>query len=129
MSEDSLTIEQLEEVTGVTRRNIRFLISEGVVPEPYGKKRWARYGAKHVSALHIYSKMKDSGVSSLDVIRNKISASASASPPLIINHITGVDIKISQEAIEVIGLEDLIEDIVKSIKNEAIKKGVCNAEK
>lgn len=123
MSDDQITIEQLEETTGVTRRNVRFLISEGVVPEPYGQKRWARYGPEHVNALLIYAEMKKAGVSSLDIIRNRILNSAKGSPPLVVNKLDGIEIKIERETLERVGLEDLIKDIVEAIRHEATRKG------
>ena len=121
--EDEISIERLEELTGVPRRNIRYLISEGVVPEPHGQKRWARYGPEHINSLQIYADMKKSGVSSLDIIRNKILSAAEDLPPLVLNDIDGVEIKIDQATLQKMGVENLIKEITETIRREAVKKG------
>ena len=71
--ENTLSIDDLVEASGQSRRNIRFLISEGVVPEPIGERRWARYGPQHLHALKVYSQAKERGISSLEIIKEKIS--------------------------------------------------------
>lgn len=121
--ENEISIEQLEEITGVPRRNIRYLISEGVVSEPHGQKRWARYGPEHINALQIYAEMKKSGVSSLDIIRSKILNAAEDLSPLVLNNIDGVEIKIDQAAIHKMGVENLIKEITETIRREVAKKG------
>lgn len=121
--ENEISIEQLEEITGVPRRNIRYLISEGVVSEPHGQKRWARYGPEHINALQIYAEMKKSGVSSLDIIRSKILNTAEDLSPLVLNNIDGVEIKIDQAAIHKMGVENLIKEITETIRREVAKKG------
>ena len=121
--EDEISIERLEELTGVPRRNIRYLISEGVVDEPYGQKRWARYGPEHIRALQIYAEMKKSGVSSLDIIREKIIEGTSIHPPLVIEEIEGVEIKIDQAVLQKLGAENLIKQINETIRRKVAKKG------
>lgn len=121
--ENEISIEQLEEITGVPRRNIRYLISEGVVSEPHGQKRWARYGPEHINALQIYAEMKKSGVSSLDIIRSKILNAAEDLPPLVLNEIDGVEIKIDQGTLRKMGVENLIKEITETIRREVAKKG------
>ena len=121
--ENEISIEQLEEITGVPRRNIRYLISEGVVSEPHGQKRWARYGPEHINALQIYAEMKKSGVSSLDIIRSKILDAAEDLPPLLLKEIDGVEIKIDQATLQKMGVENLIKEITETIRREVAKKG------
>lgn len=121
--EYELTIDELVKRSGISRRNIRYLISEGIVPEPHGQKRWARYGPEHINSLQIYADMKKSGVSSLDVIRNKIYQAVEKPPPLIINQIEGVEIIIDQAKIIEIGVEGLIKEISETIRCEVAMKG------
>lgn len=116
------SIEDLEEKTGVPRRNIRYLISEGLLTEPHGQKRWARYGPEHMNALQIYADMKKEGIGSLDIIRNKI-RNADNLPPLVVNEIDGVEIKIDQAVLQKLGVENLIKQINEKIRREVEKKG------
>lgn len=66
--------EDLEMATGVSARNVRFLISEGILPPPEGNGRSARYTEEHLRILRIYSHAKSEGVASLDVIRRRVAA-------------------------------------------------------
>lgn len=121
--DDEITIDELVNLSGVPRRNIRYLISEGVVPEPSGQKRWARYGPDHIHALQVYSTLKKNGVSSLDIIKDKIERADENTPTLVIDHIDGVRIQIDQSVIDKMGSENLINKITKEIKSEIAKKG------
>jgi DNA-binding transcriptional MerR regulator len=121
--DDEITIDELVNLSGVPRRNIRYLISEGVVPEPSGQKRWARYGPDHIHALQVYSALKKNGVSSLDIIKDKIECADENTPTLVIDHIDGVKIQIDQGVIDKMGSENLINQITKEIKRKIAKKG------
>lgn len=118
-----ITIDELVDISGVPRRNIRYLISEGVVPEPYGQKRWARYGPDHIHALQVYSALKKNGISSLDIIKDKIERADKNTPTLVIDRIDGVKIQIDQSVINKMGSEYLINQITKEIRSEIAKKG------
>jgi len=137
-------IDELEKLSGQPRRNIRFLISEDIVPEPYSKGRGATYGSEHVRALEIYTQMKASGVTSLDVIRDRVRADtgpqavrafAAAAPPqgfelaqrgrlqegefIEINPCEGVELKITASVIDGDELETVIGKISAALVRAA----------
>jgi len=119
MSADELSIEELETLTGVPRRNIRFLISEGVVPEPHGQRRWARYGPDHIHALRIYSSMKKSGVTSLEVIKDAI---ASSDDTIVVEVLKGLKIEIARRVIRKYDPDELLKKIADAVQREIAKK-------
>jgi len=47
MSKDGVTINELSKMANVTVRTIRFYTDEGVLDEPAGRDRYARYTRKH----------------------------------------------------------------------------------
>jgi len=115
MAANELSIDELETLTGVARRNIRFLISEGVVPEPHGQKRWARYGPEHIHALRIYCSMKKSGVTSLEVIKEAIALSDET---VVVEVMQGVKIEIAQSVIRKYGPDELLKNIADAVQRE-----------
>jgi len=66
--------------TGVSRRNVRFYIQEGLVDRPNGVGRGAWYSGKHMSQLMIIKYWKDEGLS-LQRIRDLLQAKDSNSLP------------------------------------------------
>lgn len=57
-----MTIRELSELTGVTIRQIRFLIAEGFVPSPTGGRAKAAYGDEHVAAITRYMALRENGM-------------------------------------------------------------------
>jgi MerR family copper efflux transcriptional regulator len=47
--------------TGVTERQLRYLIAEGFVPPPSGGRATAQYGEEHVAAVVRYARLKELG--------------------------------------------------------------------
>ncbi|MGE0716790.1 MAG: helix-turn-helix domain-containing protein [Alphaproteobacteria bacterium] len=47
--------------TGVTERQVRFLIAEGFMPAPSGGRANADYGEEHVAAIVRYGRLRDLG--------------------------------------------------------------------
>lgn len=50
---DTYTITQLEEMTGVPRRNIHFYVKEHLLPPPVGLRSSARYNEEHLLRLGV----------------------------------------------------------------------------
>lgn len=114
----AVNISELEEVTGQPRRNIRFLIAEQVVPEPYSKGRGASYGPEHVRALAVYSEMRAQGVGSLELIRERVRVRED-SLPLVVSPRDGVEVRIESSVLEEIGAEALAREIAKAVRKAA----------
>ena len=54
-------IRDLAARTGVTERQVRYLIAEGFVPAPRGGRARADYGEDHVAAVLRYGRLRDLG--------------------------------------------------------------------
>lgn len=97
--------EELEAASGISARNIRFLIAEGLLPPPVGAGRGARYTEEHLRILKAYSAAKERGVSSLDVIRREI---ASGDEKIAIPVTAGVELVLTRSALKDQSVGDLL---------------------
>jgi DNA-binding transcriptional MerR regulator len=115
---DGLRMDDLERLTGQPRRNIRFLIAEKVIPQPRSRGRKASYGPEHLEALKVYSRLKAAGISSLDVIRDRI-GSARGGGPLLIAPMPGVEVRIEASVLRELGAEALARAIGDAVRTAA----------
>ena len=74
------TLSEVCEMTGVSQRNVRYYIQEGLVDRPEGIGRGARYSGKHMSQLIMINYWKAEGLS-LQRIRDLLQAKDSKSLP------------------------------------------------
>ena len=112
-----MNIHELEELTGQPARNIRFLIAEGIVPEPHGKARWASYGEEHVRALAFYAELKAQGITSLERHPRTGGQRANGEEQIVIAPLPGVEIRIVPSAIKEIDFDDLSRTIRAAIES------------
>ena len=112
-----MNIHELAELTGQPARNIRFLIAEGIVPEPHGKARWASYGDEHVRALAFYAELKAQGITSLGAIRERVAQRLNGQGQIVIAPLPGVEIRIVPSAIKEIDFDDLSRTIRAAIES------------
>jgi MerR family copper efflux transcriptional regulator len=56
-----LRLKSVIKMTGLTERQVRFLIAEGFVPPPRGGRSNAEYGEDHVEAIIRYTRLKELG--------------------------------------------------------------------
>lgn len=59
----SLSIGDLCQRAGVTRRRVRYYIQRGLLPRPHGQGRGARYSDEHVYRLEQIKPLADQGMS------------------------------------------------------------------
>lgn len=120
-----MDIAELEQLTGQPRRNIRFLIAEGVVPEPSGTGRGASYGPEHVSALRVYASMKADGVNSLALIRQAVEDARRAESEIVVEAIPGVTVRIDVDVLGATAPADLAKSVQKAVRDaaSAFRKG------
>ena len=85
------TLGEVCEMTGVSRRNVRFYIQEGLVDRPNGVGRGASYSGKHMSQLMIIKYWKDEGLS-LQRIRDLLQAKDSSSLPAPRENTGGIEV-------------------------------------
>jgi len=102
--------EELEAATGVSARNIRYLITEGILPPPVGQARAAQYSDEHLRILRVYTEAKAEGISSLDVIRRRITGEGSRS---MVSVMPGIELTIEPENIPA---GTSVEDIMAAIR-------------
>lgn len=57
------TIDELCQLTGVTRRTVRFYVQSGLLDRPHGEKRGAWYGPEHLERLLLIRKWSAAGLS------------------------------------------------------------------
>lgn len=89
--------EELEAETGVSARNIRYLITEGILPRPEGVGRGSSYTAEHLRILKIYAEAKAGGVGSLDVIRRRIAGEEARTVTKIV---PGIELVVDKDVLE-----------------------------
>ncbi len=81
-----MDMDDLAREAGETPRQIRYLISLGVVPPPEGGRRFATYGPAHLAAVRRYQALRALGYAPaqitavLDVARAASESGASAIP-------------------------------------------------
>lgn len=108
--------EELEAATGVSARNIRYLITEGILPPPDGPARAAQYSDEHVRILRVYTAAKAEGISSLDVIRRRIAGEGSRSTTGIV---PGIELVVDRDAIPAgTTVEDIMAVLRKVVETE-----------
>lgn len=56
-----MNIHDLTTLTGVTARQVRYLVSEGIIPAPRGGRSNADYGDDHVAGIQRYRSLQDAG--------------------------------------------------------------------
>lgn len=113
--------EDLESATGVSARNVRYLVSEGILPPPEGNGRSARYTAEHLRILRIYSEAKAEGVSSLEVIRRRVAAEQPIQGPqagMAIQRqvMDGLAVLIDPDKLTGIAMDDILAAVRRSIE-------------
>ncbi|MDF2177935.1 MerR family transcriptional regulator [Aliiglaciecola sp. CAU 1673] len=55
-------LDELEQLTGLARRTIRYYIQKGLVEAPFGARKTPRYTARHVEQLLQVRKYKEAGL-------------------------------------------------------------------
>lgn len=112
-----MTREELERETGVTARNIRFLIAEGLIPPPNGTGRGAWYTSEHVAMLKAYAVAKAEGVTSTSVtsVRMRMAADTRRDWKK-----TGVDdwltIEVDMNHVRKVGVEHVLEKTRRTLE-------------
>jgi DNA-binding transcriptional MerR regulator len=61
------SIADLERETGVSSRNIRYYISEGMLPPAYGRGPTATYDLGHLLRLRMIARLRDDGIALRDI--------------------------------------------------------------
>lgn len=73
MQERLYRLEELTEATGVSPRNIRYYTTQGLLPSPDARGRFALYTDEHLRRLRLIQRLKDAFLP-LDVIRAQLAS-------------------------------------------------------
>lgn len=114
-------MRELEEATGQPARQIRYLISEGVVPPPDGHTRSATYDERHVAAVRRYVRLKESGFGLLDALRDMVSRAEAESRVTVLHPVEGIEIRIDAETITRLDVDSATDSIRAALAALAAK--------
>lgn len=59
--EDRFTIDELLQMTGVTRRTVRFYVQRGLIPPPAARGPGRHYGKEHIAGIQRIQELKRAG--------------------------------------------------------------------
>lgn len=110
-----LNREELERETGVSARNIRFLVAEGLLPPPEGSGRGAWYTPQHVAMLSAYAAAKAEGVTSMAVTGRRMKE-AVARPRLKVAPFDWLSIDVDLHRLREIGVDAASEETRKALE-------------
>ena len=71
-----MSIDELADAAGLTRRSIRFYVQQKLLPAPLGAGRGSHYDATHLERLKQVQQLQEAG-HSLDAVRRIIAGEAS----------------------------------------------------
>jgi DNA-binding transcriptional MerR regulator len=111
-----MNIKELVALSGQPARQVRHLISRGILREPTGTTRGATYDEEHLRVLALYTELRAAGVTSLDVIREKVAAGHPPSATTTLNPWPGVEVRVESAALGGIDMDAVIESIRKSLE-------------
>lgn len=60
-SKDLLTIEELSQASGLTKRTLRYYVSSGLLDRPSGETKSARYDAHHLEQIRNIKELQQQG--------------------------------------------------------------------
>lgn len=84
MSETKYSLKQLQKLTGLTRRNIRYYISRGLVDGAEGQGRGAYYTQRHLARLLQIKAFQEDGYS-LEQIASGVVLTSTGAPPRLVD--------------------------------------------
>src|SRR6476620_8055386 len=79
MESSEMSIGELADSAGLSRRAIRFYVQQGLLPTPTGRGRGRHYDGTHLQALRRIGELQAAG-HSLDAIRMILKGGASPAP-------------------------------------------------
>jgi len=102
MEKTKYTIEQLGELTGFTRRTIRYYVQEGLIDPPAGRGRGGFYFDSHVQQLLRIKSFQEKGIgitAMVSLMKNEAPEPVLPSREVMIRYeiVPGIEINISRE--------------------------------
>jgi len=116
-------IRELVALTGISERQVRYLIAEGFMPPPTGGRAMADYGETHVEAIQRYMRLRELGFPPA-AIRKLLEAKEGAPFPIApgITLIVDPNLLSSRREIEPIlaRLRSVLSQIFRGAKNDPV---------
>ncbi len=102
MERKKYTIEELGEITGFTRRTIRYYVQEGLVDPPAGRGRGGFYYDSHVQQLLRIKSFQEKGIgitAMVSLMQKETPQSELSSRKVMIRYdiVPGIEVSISRE--------------------------------
>jgi DNA-binding transcriptional MerR regulator len=114
--EQIVTREELEKETGVTSRNIRFLIAEGLLPAPEGSGRGAWYTPKHAAMLKAYAAARSEGITSMAVTAQRMQRAIESRREWTKVPVSEwMTIDVDMERVRQVGLDETVEEARRAL--------------
>jgi DNA-binding transcriptional MerR regulator len=79
VEDERLSIDELADAAGLTRRGIRYYVQQRLLPTPHGVGRGKHYDASHLARLREIRQLQAAG-HSLEEIRHILAGGAAAAP-------------------------------------------------
>jgi MerR family transcriptional regulator, copper efflux regulator len=116
---EPVKIRELTELTGITPRQVRYLIAEGLMPPPSGGRATAEYGDEHVSAIRRYQRLRSLGFlpSAIKVLVGRGAAIPLGVTPGITLHI---DPEILDRPIDTREIANRVADVLQNLIGEVV---------
>ena len=124
MAEKRYTIEELGEITGFSRRTIRYYIQEGLLAPPAGRGRGGFYFDSHVATLRRIRDLQEKGLrlsAIFEMLRERTAAGRPQERRIWVRYeiAPGVEIHVERGREELIGKEVVeVVRVAKSILNK-----------
>jgi DNA-binding transcriptional MerR regulator len=121
MENKKYTIEELSELTGYTRRTIRYYVQEGLIDPPAGRGRGGFYYDSHIQQLLQIKSFQEKGIgitAMLSLMKKEVTDPVLPSREIMVRYqiVPGIEVNISRE-IEIKEPKKVLEliRVVKSI--------------
>ncbi len=109
-----MNIHELTVASGISERQVRYLVAEGFMPGPTGGRARAQYGEAHLETIQRYQRLKALGFPPA-AIRRLLTASAGAPFPLAPGVTLVVDPKLIGRSQDIVALATEFDRTARSI--------------
>ena len=135
-SKNLLTIDELSQVSGLSKRTIRYYVNSGLLAPPTGKKKNARYDASHLEQIRNVKALQEQGYTLARIVELKrqthqeVLNRREIGEPLTVIEIPvdpGISIEFRQEICgltqpQIIKLAQAFLEVIKSEKDKAAQE-------
>lgn len=139
-SKNLLTIDELSQASGLTKRTIRYYVNSGLLDRPTGETKNARYDASHLEQIRNIKALQEQGYTLARILEIKrrthqeVLNRREIGEPLTVIEIPvdpGISIVFRQEICgltqpQMIKLSEVFLEVLKSVKNQEVQEKYSN---